>query len=102
MCLIASTTAIDWAAYGNGALAILMTAIGLGFIIFVHELGHFAVAKWCGVKCDKFMIGFDIGGYKIGRQIGETYYGIGILPLGGYVKNDGARRRPPHDCRTDC
>ncbi|MGI9456592.1 MAG: site-2 protease family protein, partial [Aeoliella sp.] len=93
MCLIAATeaaaTAIDWAGYGHVALAILMTAIGLGFIIFVHELGHFAVAKWCGVKCDKFMIGFDIAGYKIGRQWGETYYGIGILPLGGYVKMMG-------------
>ncbi len=68
---------------------IFQVAIGLGFIIFVHELGHFAVAKWCGVRCDKFMIGFDIGGYKISKQIGETEYGIGILPLGGYVKMYG-------------
>ncbi len=96
MCMIVATTiattitaTIDWASYGPMALAILMTAAGLGFIIFVHELGHFAVAKWCGVKCDKFMIGFDIAGYKIGRQWGETYYGIGILPLGGYVKMMG-------------
>ncbi len=66
-----------------------MAAAGLGFIIFVHELGHFAVAKWCGVKCDKFMIGFDIGGWKISRKWGETVYGIGILPLGGYVKMMG-------------
>jgi regulator of sigma E protease len=75
-------------------LAILAAAAGLGFIIFVHELGHFMVAKWCGVKCDKFMIGFDIGGYKIGKQIGETYYGIGILPLGGYVRMLGQNDDP--------
>ena len=67
----------------------LQVAVGLGFVIFVHELGHFAVAKWCGVRCDKFFIGFDIGGYKLSRTWGETEYGIGILPLGGYVKMFG-------------
>ena len=70
--------------------------LGLGFVIFVHELGHFLVAKACGVKCDKFYVGFDVPMPKIfGWQIpsklfhmqwGETEYGIGILPLGGYVK----------------
>lgn len=70
-------------------LAILQVAAGLGFVIFVHELGHFLVAKACGVRCDKFMVGFDIGGMKVGRQWGETYYGIGVLPLGGYVKMFG-------------
>lgn len=99
MCLTANlaTTifaSIDWAAYGAGALAILAAALGLGFIIFVHELGHFAVAKACGVKCHKFMIGFDVGGYKVGKQIGETYYGIGILPLGGYVQMMGQNDDP--------
>ncbi len=72
-------------------------AAGLGFVIFVHELGHFLVAKACGVKCEKFYVGFDwfpikkIGPFTIPhslfrRQWGETVYGIGILPLGGYVK----------------
>ncbi|QDV71994.1 site-2 protease family protein [Botrimarina mediterranea] len=69
--------------------AILQVALGLGFVIFVHELGHFLVAKACGVRCDKFMIGFDIGGLKLSRKWGETEYGIGILPLGGYVKMFG-------------
>ncbi len=94
MCLNTVVASIDWAAYGVGTLAILAAAAGLGFIIFVHELGHFLVAKACGVKCDKFMIGFDIGGYKIGRQIGETYYGVGILPLGGYVRMLGQNDDP--------
>jgi len=66
--------------------AIVQVAIGLGFVIFVHELGHFAVAKMCGVQCDKFMVGFDVGGLKISKKWGETVYGIGIIPLGGYVK----------------
>ncbi|TWT47231.1 site-2 protease family protein [Botrimarina hoheduenensis] len=73
----------------NTAMVIGITALALGFVIFVHELGHFAVAKLCGVRCDKFFIGFDVGGYKISRKIGETEYGIGALPLGGYVKMFG-------------
>jgi regulator of sigma E protease len=71
-----------------------VVALGLGTVIFVHELGHFAVAKLCGVKCEKFFIGFDIGGYKISRKWGETEYGIGILPLGGYVKMLGQDDNP--------
>jgi regulator of sigma E protease len=73
-----------------------MVAIGLGTVVFVHELGHFLVAKACGVKCEKFMIGFDIGGYKIARRWGETLYGIGIVPLGGYVKMLGQDDDPAH------
>ena len=70
-------------------------ALGLGFVIFVHELGHFLAAKTFGVRCDKFYVGFDvpisIGPIKLpstlGKfQWGETEYGIGIIPLGGYVK----------------
>ena len=44
---------------------ILEVAFGLGMVIFVHELGHFAVAKLCGVKCEKFYLGFDIYGLKL-------------------------------------
>lgn len=73
---------------------IVQVALGLGAVIFVHELGHFAVAKMCGVMCHKFFVGFDIGGYKLSRKIGETEYGIGILPLGGYVKMLGQDDNP--------
>jgi regulator of sigma E protease len=74
---------------------ILEVAVGLGMVIFVHELGHFAVAKACGVKCEKFFLGFDIYGLKLfSRQWGETEYGIGILPLGGYVKMLGQDDNP--------
>ena len=76
-------------------LAILLAALGLGAVIFVHELGHFAVAKWCGVKCEKFYLGFDIYGLKLFKyKYGETEYGIGILPLGGYVKMLGQDDNP--------
>ena len=85
--------------------AIARVAIGLGFVIFVHELGHFLVAKACGVKCEKFYIGFDFFDIKIGDlvliprsllkwQWGETEYGIGIVPLGGYVKMLGQDDNP--------
>ncbi len=75
---------------------VIKVAIGLGAVIFVHELGHFLVAKACGVRCDKFFLGFDVGGYKISHRWGETEYGIGILPLGGYVKMLGQDDDPSH------
>ena len=76
-------------------VVILKVAVGLGFVIFVHELGHFVVAKLCGVKCEKFYLGFDIAGLKFCKfRWGETEYGIGILPLGGYVKMLGQEDNP--------
>ena len=76
-------------------LAIFEVAVGLGFVIFVHELGHFVVARLCGVKCEKFYLGYDIGGLKLFKfRRGETEYGIGILPLGGYVKMLGQEDNP--------
>src|SRR5689334_18012670 len=74
---------------------ILGVAVGLGFVIFVHELGHFLVAKACGVKCEKFYLGFDIYGWRLCKfQWGQTEYGIGALPLGGYVKMLGQDDNP--------
>ncbi len=76
-------------------LVILLVAVGLGMVIFVHELGHFVVAKLCGVKCEKFYLGFNIAGWSLCKfQWGETEYGIGILPLGGYVKMLGQEDNP--------
>jgi regulator of sigma E protease len=93
MCLIAG---LPWLLTPAGLLVILKVALALGAVIFVHELGHFLVAKACGVKCEKFFIGFDIGGYKLSHRWGETEYGIGILPLGGYVKMLGQDDDPAH------
>lgn len=59
----------------------------LGILIFIHELGHFAVAKWSGVGVEVFSLGF---GPKIfGIQKGETMYQLSLVPLGGYVKMMG-------------
>ena len=91
LCLMA---ALDPGQLGHWIVVILQVAFALGFVIFVHELGHFAVARWCGVKCEKFMIGFDIGGLKLSRKWGETEYGIGIVPFGGYVKMLGQDDNP--------
>lgn len=57
---------------------------GFSLIVFVHELGHFAVAKWAGVRVDRFAIGF--GRELFGFTKGETRYSFNVLPLGGYVK----------------
>ena len=85
--------------------AMFQVVLGLGAVIFVHELGHFLVAKACGVKCEKFYVGFDAFEWKIGdrviipaalvkKQVGETEYGIGVLPFGGYVKMLGQDDNP--------
>ena len=82
---------------------ILKVLIGVGLVIFVHELGHFLVAKMCGVKCEKFYLGFDVpiklGPIALPRtlgkfQWGETEYGVGVIPLGGYVKMLGQDDNP--------
>ncbi len=87
--------ALAWFATPANWLVVLQVAGGLGFVIFVHELGHFLVAKACGVKCEKFFLGFDVGGIKLlSFRRGETEYGIGILPLGGYVKMLGQDDNP--------
>lgn len=97
MCLLGTALLLaDLSSLPSLVGVIALVALGLGAVIFVHELGHFLVAKACGVKCEKFMIGFDIGGYKLSRKWGETEYGIGILPLGGYVKMLGQDDDPAH------
>jgi len=63
---------------------IFATAIVLGILVFVHELGHFILAKKLGVGILKFSLGF--GPKLIGKKIGETEYQIAVFPLGGFVK----------------
>jgi regulator of sigma E protease len=74
----------------------------LGFMVFIHELGHFLIAKYFNVKVLKFALGF---GPKItGRQMGETEYSVRYIPLGGFVKmlgendeEDESERLSPDD-----
>ncbi len=63
--------------------------LGLGFVIFIHELGHFLAAKWCDVHVETFSIGFGPALPGCSTQIGETRYMLALLPLGGYVKMVG-------------
>jgi len=63
--------------------------LGLGFVIFIHELGHFLVAKWCDVHVQTFSVGFGPALPGCSFQWGETLYKIALFPLGGYVKMVG-------------
>jgi regulator of sigma E protease len=74
---------------------ILLVLIGINALIIVHEFGHFAVARACGVRCDKFYIWFDFWGLRFFRfKWGNTEYGLGVFPLGGYVKMLGQEDDP--------
>ena len=66
-----------------------MVVLGLGFVIFIHELGHFLAAKWCDVHVQTFSIGFGPALPGCSFQRGETTYKLAVLPLGGYVNMVG-------------
>lgn len=68
----------------------------LGFMILIHEFGHYAMAKWLGVRVEQFAIGF--GKRLVGFRKGDTDYRINAIPLGGYVKMSGEN---PMDSHTD-
>lgn len=71
-------------------MLIFIAILGLSLLIFIHELGHFLAAKAFGMRAEKFYIGFPPAAIK--KKIGETEYGIGVVPLGGYVKISGMTR----------
>ena len=73
----------------------LAVAVVLGFMILIHEFGHYAVAKLLGVRVEVFSIGF--GKRLLGFRRGDTDYRISAIPLGGYVKMSGEN---PMDERT--
>ena len=68
-------------------VTVISFIITLGVLIFVHEFGHFIIAKTFGVKVLKFSLGF--GNKLVSRQWGETEYLLSAFPLGGYVKMYG-------------
>ena len=64
--------------------------VAIFILVTAHELGHFLTAKLFGMRVDKFYIGFDFADKRLWKkQIGETEYGIGLFPVGGYVKIAG-------------
>lgn len=66
---------------------IFYTAVLLGVLIFIHELGHFLAAKLTGMRVDRFSIGFPPRAF--GKKIGDTDYCVSWIPFGGYVKIAG-------------
>src|ERR1043165_342329 len=63
--------------------------LSLSLLIILHELGHFIPAKLFKTRVEKFYLFFDVKYSLLKKKIGETEYGIGWLPLGGYVKISG-------------
>ena len=61
----------------------------LSLLIVLHELGHFIPAKFFKTRVEKFYLFFDVKFSLFKKKIGDTVYGIGWLPLGGYVKISG-------------
>jgi regulator of sigma E protease len=76
-------------------ISVAAVAVVLGFMILIHEFGHYAVAKLLGVRVEQFAIGF--GKRLVGFRKGDTDYRINAIPLGGYVKMSGEN---PMDERT--
>ncbi len=71
--------------------------VALGSLVVVHELGHYLVARWCGVKVLRFSVGMGrvIWSRRFGRD--QTEWALSLLPLGGYVKMLDAREQPLED-----
>ncbi|NML22053.1 RIP metalloprotease RseP [Pseudoflavitalea sp. G-6-1-2] len=78
--------AIDWATVGIKAVQLLLC---LSILVVLHEMGHFLPAKWFKCRVEKFYLFFDPWFSIVKKKIGDTVYGIGWLPLGGYVKISG-------------
>ncbi|QDV32093.1 Putative zinc metalloprotease [Planctopirus ephydatiae] len=78
---------------------ILYVALGLGMVIFFHELGHFAVAKWCDVHVEQFSIGF--GPAILAKRWGETVYALRAIPFGGYVQMLGQDDADPSQLTSE-
>jgi len=117
--------AMDSFSFLSSASGFILFLLGFGFLILVHELGHFLVAKWVGVKVTQFSIGmghailtwrkgfgFRVGSTEAAYQrrveagedpaaLGETEYRLGWLPLGGYVKMLGQEDLDPSAAETD-
>ena len=78
--------AIDWAVVGIKAGQLILC---LSILVILHEMGHFLPAKFFKCRVEKFYLFFDPWFSIVKKKIGDTVYGIGWLPLGGYVKISG-------------
>ncbi len=85
-------------------LSILLAILALCFLVIIHEFGHLLMARACGMRVDKFSVGF--GPALWSKKIGETTYQIAPIPLGGYVQiaglnpeEEGEKKNDPADPR---
>jgi regulator of sigma E protease len=78
--------AINWAEFGIKAGQLLLS---LSILIIFHEFGHYITARWFKCRVEKFFLFFDPWFALFKRKVGDTEYGVGWLPLGGYVKIAG-------------
>ncbi len=78
--------AINWSNVGLQAAQLLLA---LSILIVLHEFGHYITAKWFKCRVEKFYLFFDPWFSLLKKKVGDTEYGIGWLPLGGYVKISG-------------
>src|SRR5215468_8769138 len=74
----------------SGLIMAAQLILGLSILVALHELGHFLAARAFGIRVEKFYLFFDAWGFKLfSFKKGDTEYGMGWLPLGGYVKISG-------------
>ncbi len=82
-------------------MSIIFALLVLSFLIFFHELGHFLVARWCGVRVEVFSIGF--GKKFITKTYKGTEYTLSLIPFGGYVRLKSLAMMQDHASdKTDC
>lgn len=95
--------AINWSNVGLQAGQLLLA---LSLLVILHEFGHYITARWFKCRVEKFFLFFDPWFAIFKKKIGDTVYGIGWLPLGGYVKISGmidesmdkeALKQPPQE-----
>src|SRR6188768_3489554 len=78
--------AIIW---GEVGIKVGQLLLSLSILVILHEFGHYITAKWFGCRVEKFYLFFDPWFSLFKKKVGETEYGVGWLPLGGYVKISG-------------
>jgi regulator of sigma E protease len=76
-------------------MSIAIAILGLGFLILIHEAGHFFASLAVGLRPRRFYVGLPPAAFKVKRN--EIEYGIGVIPLGGFVSIPGMHRPIPHD-----
>src|SRR6187401_2707197 len=78
--------AINWS---NVWMQVFYLILSLSILVILHEFGHYLPAKWFKCRVEKFYLFFNPWFSLVKKKIGETEYGLGWIPLGGYVKISG-------------